>query len=226
DEGAAAPARDAAAERAVRPARAADRARRVGGVPERRPVLPQRLLALARRAVRPRTLPARRVARADLHAPRPGQGLLPSALRDERRDPGARPPLVHEAGRRWHVRHRGSAGRIAHGHGVARAHRRGPHPHRRARRRRSRRRVRAARRGVVSVTLPLRRLRPGSAGSPNAHGSDAGRSRRLVVRTLFATFGALVLVLVAVFVTVVADTRARVTRSVADSLEAGQRAFA
>jgi putative nucleotidyltransferase with HDIG domain len=52
------------------------------------------------------------------------------------------------------------------------------------------------------------------------------RSRRLVVRTLIATFGAIVLVLVAVFVTVIADTRARVTRSVADSLEAGQRAFA
>ncbi len=52
------------------------------------------------------------------------------------------------------------------------------------------------------------------------------RSRRLVVRTLVATFGAIALVLGAVFVTVTVDTRARVTRSVADNLEAGQRAFA
>ena len=46
------------------------------------------------------------------------------------------------------------------------------------------------------------------------------------MRTMVATFGAIALVLGAVFVTVTMDTRTRVTRRVTDTLEAGQRAFA
>ena len=49
---------------------------------------------------------------------------------------------------------------------------------------------------------------------------------RLLVRTLFATFGAMVLLLAAVFLTLTIDTRARVTRDVATNLDASQRVFA
>jgi putative nucleotidyltransferase with HDIG domain len=50
--------------------------------------------------------------------------------------------------------------------------------------------------------------------------------RRLVIKALLATFGAMAAVLVIVFVTVLADTRVRVTRAVTANLDAGQRVFA
>ena len=49
---------------------------------------------------------------------------------------------------------------------------------------------------------------------------------RLLVRTLFATFGAMVLLLAAVFATLMLDTRARVTHDVAANLDVSQRVFA
>jgi putative nucleotidyltransferase with HDIG domain len=55
---------------------------------------------------------------------------------------------------------------------------------------------------------------------------DPRRPPRLVVRALLATFGAMAAVLVIVFVTVLADTRVRVTRAVTANLDAGQRVFA
>jgi putative nucleotidyltransferase with HDIG domain len=49
---------------------------------------------------------------------------------------------------------------------------------------------------------------------------------RLLVRTLLATFGAIVVLLGAVFVTLTLETRARVSRDVATNLDASQRSFA
>ena len=52
------------------------------------------------------------------------------------------------------------------------------------------------------------------------------RPPRLVVRTLLATFGAIVAVLSVTFLTLVVETRARVTRDVAAHLDASQHVFA
>jgi putative nucleotidyltransferase with HDIG domain len=49
---------------------------------------------------------------------------------------------------------------------------------------------------------------------------------RLIVNTLVATFGAIFFVLGSVFVILTMDTQNRVTRAVADNLDAGQRTFA
>ena len=65
-----------------------------GRVPERRSVLPQRLLAVARRDVRPRALPPRREPRAHVQPPGTRQSLLPPALADEREHHGVRPPAL------------------------------------------------------------------------------------------------------------------------------------
>ena len=51
------------------------------------------------------------------------------------------------------------------------------------------------------------------------------RPPRLVVRTLVATFGAIAVVLTATFLTIVVETRSRVTREVASHLDASQRAY-
>jgi putative nucleotidyltransferase with HDIG domain len=56
--------------------------------------------------------------------------------------------------------------------------------------------------------------------------SVSRRAPRLVVRTLLATFGAIVAVLSVTFLTLVVETRARVTREVAAHLDASQHAFA
>lgn len=60
----------------------------------------------------------------------------------------------------------------------------------------------------------MRSLYPARAGTP-----------RLIVRTLVATFGAILLILAAIFVVLTMETSSRVTQAVDDNLEATERAF-
>ena len=91
------PRHDDPAGRVLRAAGPRHHARLDRRLPERRPVFPQRLLALERRRFRSRTLQARRQPRARVQPARTRQGLLPRPLADEREHPGSRQRALHAA---------------------------------------------------------------------------------------------------------------------------------
>ena len=97
--------------RVVLAARGRDHPRVDGGVSQLRSLLPQRLLAVRRRDVRPRALSRWPVARAAVHQSWRGEAVLPHPLADERHGAGARSSVLRVAGRRRPLHHsRGAAG--------------------------------------------------------------------------------------------------------------------
>ena len=90
-----------------------------GAVPERRPDLSQRLLALARQDVQPRTLPARRIEGGARHQARRRESLLRDSLAHDRDHHGVQPSMVHHGRRERPLRAVECAARATGDHGVA-----------------------------------------------------------------------------------------------------------
>ena len=193
---------DGPAGRSVRAAPRGHPARIDGGVSQQRSVLPQRLLAVARRDLRSRTVSARREPLARLHPARTREGLLPPALAHEREHHGVRSPALRRARRR----------RAASCSAMFRPARTASAPGTSA----------SAKAPRTSSSRPD--ARSGSSSRCRWTRND-GRATppRFVVRTTVATLVMVAGVLTSVFVGVTLNVRQRVRCAVSDKLEAGQR---
>src|SRR6185436_3887717 len=204
-----APARRAApAERDVRAARARDHEGIHRRLPQRRSVLPQRLLAVVGGRVQPRALSARTEPALEVLEERSRESVLRHPFAHERVDSRARPSLLRSAGRRRQLRDQERPRRPVHDCRLARARRRTQRERARRRRTRDGSRSHGPRRGRA-VTRPAGPQPP-----------------RLLVRTLAVILATVALLLVAVFVVVFVSVRDQVRQSVTSDLESSQRIYA
>ena len=157
-------------ERGLRPLRPRGHGGEHGGLPEQRPRLPQRLLALEAEALRPRPLPEGPVALGALRPAGRRARLLRDPLAHERVHPRVRAPLLRHDRRRGPLPHRGRPTRDVHARRLERrTGARAPGGPRGRRGRRGRSRTSRWSDGATPGLPPLARLRGHRARGRAAH---------------------------------------------------------